>query len=277
LSLRLTELVRKTQSGPLLAFLRGVFRFRRTAVSTAQGRFYIDPFSHFGYYILRDGDYEPALRTLLESTIARGSVVVDVGAHEGYFTVVAARLAGKNGRVIAIEPQARLLPILDCNLRLNGLANVDVVECAVSDRAGVAPLYLEPGHNTGVTSLTNRSRWRRSTQNVSTRRLADILRDRAIGYVDFIKMDIQGYEYEAILGSRELFVSHRVGTLALELHGTEMRARGRDPNAIETFLLDSGYVLDPTGSYNLDKAYASLVFTVKGDTPLSPHSSRQVR
>jgi FkbM family methyltransferase len=273
LSLRLTELVFKTESGPLLALLRAVFRFKRRIVSTERGKFYIAPFSHFGYFMLRDGDYEPALLSFLESSIDRGSVVIDVGAHEGYFSVVAAQLVGKEGQVVAIEPQTRVLPILGYNLRLNGLDNVHVVECAVSDRAAVGSLYLDPGHNTGGTGLTNMSRYRRSTQQVPTRRLADILRDCGIDHVDLVKMDIEGYEYEAILGSPELFASQRVETLALELHGTQMRARGRNPEAIQAFLLDSGYVLDLTNSYNLDKPYASMVFRVQRDSPPEPYTT----
>jgi FkbM family methyltransferase len=244
----------------LLAFLRAIFRFKRRIVSTERGEFYVDPFSHFGYFILRDGDYEPGLRSFLESSIESGSVVVDVGAHEGYFSVVAGQLVGVEGQVLAIEPQTRVLPILRYNLRLNGLNNVRVAECAVADVENVGTLYLEPGHNTGGTGLTNMSRWRRSTQKVSTRRLADILRDHGIGYVDLVKMDIEGYEYEAILGSPELFTCRVVKTLVLELHGAQIEARGRNPEGIETFLLDAGYVLDRERSQNLDKPYATMVF-----------------
>jgi FkbM family methyltransferase len=264
LSLRLTELVHKTRSGPLLAVLRTIFRFKRRIVSTERGRFYIDPFSHFGYFILRDGDYEPMLRSFLEDNICEGSVFVDVGAHEGYFSVVAAKIAGREGRVLAIEPQARLLPILACNLRINDLENVQIVGLAVSNGAAVTRMYLQPGYNTGGSGFTNRSRWRRPTQDVATRRLADILADHGIDRVDVIKVDIEGYEYEAILGSPELFTARLVDTLALELHSDEMRARGRNPNDIWTFLMDSGYVLDRRDSHNLDSPYASMVFRVKG-------------
>ena len=137
LSLRLIELVHKTRSGPLLAVLRTVFRFKRRIVSTERGKFYLDPFSHFGYFVLRDGDYEPELRSFLEHNICEGSVFVDVGAHEGYFSVVAAKSAGRRGRVLAIEPQARLLPILACNLRINHLENVQIVDYAVMKAAPV--------------------------------------------------------------------------------------------------------------------------------------------
>jgi hypothetical protein len=101
---------------------------------------------------------------------------------------------------------------------------------------------------------------RRSTEQVRTRRLADVIADAGLAHVDLMKMDIEGYEYEAILGSRELFARHAVQTLALEIHEPPMRARGRDPHAIGEFLQDAGYVLDRKDSQNLGTPYASMVF-----------------
>lgn len=88
------------------------------------------------------GTYEPVTTYVFERLVTAGDVVVDVGAHWGYFTLVAATLCGETGRVIAFEPDPRNVSILTKNLQANHLGNVDVVLKAVSDREGPAKLFL---------------------------------------------------------------------------------------------------------------------------------------
>jgi len=86
--------------------------------------------------------YEPATTFVFERILAARDVVADVGAHWGYFTLLAATLCGETGRVIAFEPHPRNVSILNKNLQANCLHNVDVVPKAVSDEEGLAKLFL---------------------------------------------------------------------------------------------------------------------------------------
>ena len=86
--------------------------------------------------------YEPATTFVFERLVAPGDLVIDVGAHWGYFTLLAATLCGETGRVVAFEPHPRNLSILYKNLHANHLHNVDVVPKAVSDVEGPAKLHL---------------------------------------------------------------------------------------------------------------------------------------
>lgn len=260
LSLLLTEIILKTHSGPLAVALHTVFRFRRRVVDTSRGRFSIDPFSHFGYFILRDGDYEPDFLALLDSNIQDGWVVVDLGAHDGYFSVVAAQLVGDHGRVIAVEPQSRVLPILRENLSLNDLANVSVVPAAVGNSESSGMLHLSPGYNPGGSSFTRMSRFKWRTETVVLRPLEVILSEQGVDRVDLLKLDIEGHEYEAILGSPQVFRQQRVGTVVLELHAEQTRRRGLDPQKVEAFLGECGYTLDRADSLNLGQPFATMVF-----------------
>jgi FkbM family methyltransferase len=256
----LCRIVWSTGSGPLTVALRKVFRFKRRSVTTNRGVFRVDPFSFFGYFIVRDGEYEPELLHFLASQLSEGDTFIDAGAHEGYFTTVAARLVGPSGRVIAIEPQGRVLPILKANVKANGLTNVSIVPCGISDREGQGRLSLDMGFNTGGTGFTNISRFKLPTELVRVRPLDAILEEQGVADVALIKMDIEGFEYELILGSAELFKEHKVRTLAIELHGRQMRMRGKRPEDISEFLLGCGYTLDPNESNNLGTDFATMVF-----------------
>jgi FkbM family methyltransferase len=102
--------------------------------------FYVDP-RESGEGLLFDS-YEPATTFVFERIVAAGDVVADVGAHWGYFTLLAATLSGSTGRVVAFEPHPKNASTLAKNVKANRLGNVEIVQKAVSDREGFANLFL---------------------------------------------------------------------------------------------------------------------------------------
>jgi FkbM family methyltransferase len=259
-SLLLNELIFKTKSTPIAIAVKTIFPFGRQIIDSKHGKFWVDPLSHFGYFIIRDGEYEPKLSEVVERNIFSGNTVIDVGAHEGYFSILAARAVGPRGRVIALEPQSRARAVLVRNLELNSITNVTVLPYAVSDHRSKEKFYLAEGHNTGASGFANISRLPVKTEDVETATLSDVARKTSIQSADFIKMDIEGFEYSAILGSRDLFLSGFVKHLIVELHGNHIRKMGKDPADISRFLEQSGFALDLDQSDNLDTHYATLVY-----------------
>ena len=177
----------------------------------------------------------------LKRFLPPGSNFVDVGANEGYFSVLGASLVGECGRVVAVEPQIRLKPVIENNFKLNGVRNATLYGVAVSNIEGIADIYLSPDMNTGSSGLISPNRYRVAKQQVRTVTLAQLLASAAIDKVDLMKMDIEGFEYEAVLGSKELFRDGRINAFALELHPESMRRRGIDPREIVDFLQRFGY------------------------------------
>lgn len=99
------------------------------------------------------GAYEPETSALLAELLTRGDSFVDVGANNGYFTVLASQLVGPTGTVLAVEPNPRALERLEQNLRLNGLDHqVRVVSAAAGHREGTRSLYVS-GFEDGWASL----------------------------------------------------------------------------------------------------------------------------
>ena len=94
--------------------------------------------SNFGFRLTSAQGYEPETKALLVSFLKPGMVFVDLGANEGFFSVVASRLVGSGGKILAIEPQARLGSVIRRNLELNLAANVTLAQVAISAEAGVA-------------------------------------------------------------------------------------------------------------------------------------------
>jgi FkbM family methyltransferase len=223
--------------------LKRLFRIKRCVIATEKGKFFIDPCSHFGLTLLEHGRYEEELVATFESTLKDGSVFIDVGANEGYFSIVASRLVGKEGRVITVEPQSRLHPVLQRNKSLNASDNIELNQVAISNEEGSADIFLAPDTITGSTSLFKTRKYPVPKETVKMTTLGQLLDSNAIEFVELMKMDIEGFEYEAILGSREVFRSKRIRNLALELHTWLLKERALDPDQITSFLRSTGYTV----------------------------------
>jgi FkbM family methyltransferase len=233
--------LRRVRPAPLAALLKRALRVERRVHQGAEGKYWLDPVSHLGAAVLTTGEYEADMGRTLKKILTPSSVFVDLGANEGYFTVLAGKLVGDGGSVIAIEPQTRLLPVIEKNLSLNGLENVKIVSTAVSDRSGTATLYLLPDLNSGGSSFHRPTRYAVPEQKTDTVTLEQVLTTCNLEKVDLLKVDIEGAEYEALLGSPALFEHHRIKAVALELHPQILAARGKSATDIESFLTKNGY------------------------------------
>jgi FkbM family methyltransferase len=237
----LQSVLMRVRPAPLAVMLKKILGVGRMVIDTPHGKFWIDPITILGLDLSTRGVYETEMVKTLQKFLPAAGTFVDAGANEGYFTVLGAKLCGASGRVIAIEPQERLLPVIAENLRLNGLEFVRVLNIAVADQRGVAMLHLASDTNSGTTGLHREFKYYLPTQQVETQTLAQILDSESLGRVDVMKMDIEGFEYEAVLGSSEVFREHRVRVLALDLHPTILANRGKDISDISKMLAECGY------------------------------------
>jgi FkbM family methyltransferase len=231
----------RVRPAPLASFLKSVVRVRRVEQPTPEGTFWLDPASQFGQALHQDGTYDPETLALLKQLLRPGDTFVDVGANEGYFSVVASRLVGPGGRVVAVEPQARLQPVLARNFQLNACAAATVVPVAISDAPGTRPLLISPDMNSGATGFARRTRYRLPTQATACLTLEQLCAQERLGAGVVMKMDIEGWEREALLGSPELLRSGRIRALVLELHPEHLRERGRSADEVTDFLATAGY------------------------------------
>jgi len=180
---------------------------------------------------LFSGAFERSGRAFLKSFLAPGMTVFDVGAHGGVYTMSAARLVGPGGRVVSFEPSPRERARLLGHLRLNGIANATVVPSAVGSEDGEVELLVVEGLETGCNSLRKPPGQRVRGTRVPITRLDTYVERHAIGRVDFIKMDIEGAERDALRGARALFERDRP-VLLCEIEPARIEPWGYDPHEI---------------------------------------------
>jgi len=236
--------------------LKKAFGIRRKMVETKLGRYFVDPVTTFGYALIKDGRYQPRMIKTLEESLRPGGVFVDLGAGEGYFSVIAARMMGESGRVIAIEPQTRLHEVFRRNLKENGVErSVELSELAVTDEEGSAKFFVTPETIAERSGLAQTTRYQKPTETVQTTTLAKLLATKKVGRIDLLRIDIEGYEYEAVLGSKEVFLNKIPKRIALELHPELLAERGKSANGLAAFIQGCGYKRVP----NLENLVFELV------------------
>ena len=142
--------------------------------------------------------WEPAETEICKQHIKEGMTVIDAGAYIGYYSLLASKLVGSKGKVYSFEPSPECLALLRKNIQLNGCGNVEVFGAAASDRSGGATFYLSPYNLSGSTMFDNYSGRVKDPQiEVPTVTLDEVIGDER---VDFVKMDIEGGETQALRG-----------------------------------------------------------------------------
>ena len=166
--------------------------------------------------------YEIQNTELFKYFVKKDMVVVDVGAHIGYYTILASKLVGNSGQVLAFEPEPRNLVDLGTNIELNRCSNVRVVGKAVSDKNGMAKLYVTANASgeCGLIEIKHRSR---TTVDVETVTLDSIIGDIP---VDIIKIDVEGGEMGVLLSAKNLLSVNQGIKIFIELWKTGIEAAG---------------------------------------------------
>lgn len=215
---------------------------RRMIVPVEGLQLYLDPLSHLAGTILSEGTYEASTVALFRDTIRPGDTVLDIGANEGFFSALASQLAGPDGTVIAVEPQSRLQDILKVNLALNALGETHLSQCAVGEASGgTVELSLTPLSSTGASSIVNRYRWSTATELVPIRSVPDIIADYGVDKVDFVKVDVEGFETQVVPSMLPLLADGRIGTLLLDYHASILAGAGVDPAPLHDAIVNTGY------------------------------------
>jgi FkbM family methyltransferase len=212
---------------------------------------------------------EEALYRFIRRRVAPGEVVLDVGSFLGIYAILEARRAGPSGRVIAIEPTASSAAIARRHIAWNdGGAPVALIEAAAGDRSGRTSFYEydEPYVNAlaAAVDVTGTPRLR----TVEVVRLDDVCRDLQV-VPTFIRMDVQGAEFLALRGARELIraAGPRL-TIVAEMHPQCWPAFGADAASARDTLASLGLEATPLEA-------GSDLFARDGHAVFTPSTTRR--
>ena len=178
---------------------------------------------------------------LFKQALKPGMHVLDVGAHIGYYTLLAAKAVGPTGRVYAFEPEPRNNALLRKNVAANSLKNVMIIDVAASDSAGTHDFFLEK-YNKGHHSMGKVSK----TADKITVKTDTV--DRALAQfgdpaIDVMKIDIEGAEPIAFRGMKETIGRSPNLAVFAEVYPKCLESLGTSPKSYLEMLMSFGFKL----------------------------------
>lgn len=180
---------------------------------------------------------------MLRPHIPEDGIVMDVGAHSGQTAKVFARLASR-GRVYAFEPGSYALSVLRPGIWASRLSNIEIVPLALSDFPGSGVLHMpvkkHGGYGFGLSHLAASNDRPTIDDPITLSTLDLFVSERAIRRVDFIKVDIEGWEMHFLRGARDTLAKFRPAVM-IEVIEDSLARSGSSAREVFDFLNSLGY------------------------------------
>jgi len=181
-----------------------------------------------------DGDADVELTWAIRELVPVGGVFVDCGANCGLMGLLAAQY--RHARTIFIEPHPRLARTIETNIRLNHFeSRAELIEAAVSDSSGEVIFYEDLAGDDGTHSI--HADWqekKRELGKVRCRTLKEIIGERRLPQIDFLKIDTEGSDLEVLQGLAEYRCPAFTKLVYVEMT--------RNSESIRKLMVNSGYV-----------------------------------
>lgn len=215
---------------------------------------------HVSAAIAATGVWEPQETRFLLDTLRPGDVFVDVGANIGYFSLLASRLVGPTGAVLAFEPESDNYALLEANSALNGCDNIRCFKAALGEENASGTIYLNE-LNRGDHSIYPEDSGRTGQEITIVNGSRLIL--EAHPRVDFIKIDTQGAECDVVRGLQALIAASAPGLIMIiEFSPNHLKKTGSSGRVLLDLLGDHAWQM-----YLMDEGAQGLL----------PVSAQQVR
>ena len=194
--------------------------------------------------------FEPETRGFLDAFLRPGDVLLDVGANVGLYTIAAARIVGNAGQVHAFEPCSQTFSRLEENVRLNGFGNVSCHRLALSDSNAEAELALAKDGFDAWNSLGKP--YMGETGGHETVRTVTldsfVSQHRLEGRVTVIKIDVEGWEKQVLVGGEKLLAAANAPAMCVEFTEEAAQLAGSSCAALYETLEGLGFKMFTVGA-----------------------------
>jgi FkbM family methyltransferase len=191
--------------------------------------------------LLSTGVWEPESTEVVQ-TLQEGGIFIDVGAHVGYYSLVASKRVGNTGRVISIEPNPRTADRLRRNIRLNNAKNLLVQEVACTDTEKTLNFFQAGVENTGSSSFSVKNARSKPEIQVRGVPLDLIVKTLNLPRIDLVKIDVEGAELQVLRGMEESLPRFRP-KLIVELEEENLENLGTSAKEVYEFFRAHGYAV----------------------------------
>jgi len=149
-----------------------------------------------------------------------GMICIDIGSNLGYYALLEAKLVGKDGFVYAIEPIEENVIALINSVALNGYKNIKVYKCAIGSSNSIQKMIVSHKSNLGTLVIRSKNiKHAKAIIKVKTITLNNFCKRLNIRKINFLRMDVEGYEVEIIKGmNKTIKLMPKGSILSIEIH-----------------------------------------------------------
>lgn len=205
------------------------------------------------------GEYEKPEISFINKILSEGDVFIDIGANIGLFTINASRTVGKKGTVISFEAFSSNFFKLKKHVEINHLTNVNLEHLAISDTEKTLEIYLNnKDQNLGMAS--SYLEYFDTIEKIKATSLDIYTKEKALEKINFIKIDIEGGEYDALSGMKNVLMNYKP-ILLIEINRETLSKIGKSEKDLIELLESCTYQL--TNKLSLDENGYNGVFEAK--------------
>jgi FkbM family methyltransferase len=200
---------------------------------------YLDP-NDYVHCMMFYNRYSREILQVFRRYARPGDTVIDVGAHIGYFTLFLAELVGPQGHVYSFEPDPRARNFLARSVNGSDIDWIDVSPLALATGSGSVKFFLAKGlgSSSAVKAVQQIDAEETAIQTVSLDELVD--QGSVAGPIRLVKIDVEGYELDAIRGMAKVLKDHRP-VMVVEVNKEMLHARGESPASLFALLTSLDY------------------------------------
>ncbi|MEB3826064.1 FkbM family methyltransferase [Phormidium sp. CCY1219] len=192
--------------------------------------------------------YEPAETKLLQRVLTPGDTFIDIGAHIGYYSLIAALLVGENGQVFSVEPNAININWIRHHIAANQLENIEIFPTVLGGENKAVEFFInadnDGGHalwDVGLHKINKKSRLNPQTETLQMSTLDDLLKDKPLNSLKLIKIDAEGAEYQILQGAENTLFRSGVPYVICEINRFALQKMGTSETQLRELMGAMGY------------------------------------
>jgi len=207
-------------------------------------KIYLELSNPFTWDLVLGKDLEKNVKQEFALNVNDGDTVIDVGSHIGEYTLLGAKLVGEKGFIISIEPDHGTVKSLKENIILNNFKNCLVLEKAIGKKVETKPLYKVSEEDIyGYLDPYVKNKKLKKYSEIEVTTIDEIILSNNLDSVNLLKIDVEGFEYEVLLGCNNALKNNKIKKIIVETHSEYLKAKGIDEDSIYTLLKEHGFTI----------------------------------
>ncbi|MFQ5962993.1 MAG: FkbM family methyltransferase [Candidatus Scalinduaceae bacterium] len=192
--------------------------------------------------------YEEETSCFIATIVKMGDVVIDIGGHIGYFSLLASELVGKEGNVFTFEPSISNYNHIKRHITINKKTNIHAFNLALGVKNRETDFFLnldnDGGHalwDVGTHSFNKISRVNQLVKKIKLETLNNFFRDKNLVTCKLIKIDAEGAEFDILRGGETIILKNNIPYIICEVNRSALRQMGTSEGELRKFMSELGY------------------------------------